>query len=90
VVPINHMVCVTASLTQSKPEAVVEVFRLLAASKAAAGLPRPGGIDFLPYGLDACRPALQMMIKFATQQKLLPRPLTVDELFDDTTRVLGG
>jgi 4,5-dihydroxyphthalate decarboxylase len=90
VVPINHMVCVTASLAQSKPEAVVEVFRLLAASKAAAGLPRPGSIDFLPYGLDACRPALQMMIKFATQQKLLPRPLTVDELFDDTTRVLGG
>jgi 4,5-dihydroxyphthalate decarboxylase len=88
VVPINHMVCVTESLAKSKPEAVVEIFRMLAASKAAAGLPKPGGIDFLPYGLDACRPALQIMIKYMMQQKLLPRALEVDELFDDTTRAL--
>lgn len=88
VVPINHMVCVTAELAKSNPKAVVEVYRLLAQSKAAAGLPKPGSIDFLPYGLDACRPALQMMIKFCTQQNLLPRTLEVDELFDDTTRAL--
>jgi 4,5-dihydroxyphthalate decarboxylase len=89
VVPINHMVCVTEALAKSNPQAVAEVYRLLAKSKAAGGLPKPGGIDFLPYGLDACRPALEMMIKFCTQQKLLPRPLNVDELFDDTTRALG-
>jgi 4,5-dihydroxyphthalate decarboxylase len=89
VVPINHMVCVTESLAKWKPEAVVEVFRMLVQSKAAAGLPKPGGIDFLPYGFDACRPALQIMIKYMTQQKLLPRRLEVDELFDDTTRALG-
>jgi 4,5-dihydroxyphthalate decarboxylase len=88
VVPINHMVCVTEALAKSNPQAVAEVYRLLAKSKAAGGLPKPGGIDFLPYGLDACRPALEMMIKFCTQQKLLPRPLNVDELFDDTTRAL--
>jgi 4,5-dihydroxyphthalate decarboxylase len=90
VVPINHMVCVTESLARTKPEAVIEVFRMLAASKAAAGLPKPGSIDFLPYGLDACRPALQTMIKYCTQQKLLPRALEVDELFDDTTHALGS
>jgi 4,5-dihydroxyphthalate decarboxylase len=83
------MVCVTEALAKSNPQAVAEVYRLLAKSKAAGGLPKPGGIDFLPYGLDACRPALEMMIKFCTQQKLLPRPLNVDELFDDTTRALG-
>jgi 4,5-dihydroxyphthalate decarboxylase len=75
-------------LAKRNPQTVVEVYRLLAQSKAAAGLPKPGGIDFLPYGLEACRPALQMMIKFCTQQKLLPRALEVDELFDDTTRAL--
>jgi 4,5-dihydroxyphthalate decarboxylase len=90
IVPINHMVCVTESLAKTKPEAVIEVFRMLAASKAAAGLPKTDSIDFLPYGLDACRPALQTMIKYCTQQKLLPRALDVDELFDDTTRALGG
>ena len=88
VVPINHMVCVTEDLAKRNPQTGVEVYRLLAQSKAAAGLPKPGGIDFLPYGLEACRPALQMMIKFCTQQKLLPRALEVDELFDNTTRAL--
>jgi hypothetical protein len=29
-----------------------------------------------------------MMIKYTSQQKLLPRTLDVDELFDDTTRAL--
>jgi 4,5-dihydroxyphthalate decarboxylase len=90
VVPINHMVCVTESLAKSKPEAVAEVFGLLQKSKTAAGLPKPGAIDFLPYGLAACRPALQTMIKYMLQQELLPRPLKVDELFDDATRTLGG
>jgi len=88
-VPINHMVVATETLSKSDPEAVREVFRLLAASKRAAGLPKPGGIDFLPYGFDACRPALELMIKFAQQQQLLPRALTVEELFDRTTRGLA-
>jgi 4,5-dihydroxyphthalate decarboxylase len=84
-VPINHMVVVTQALSQSDPDAVREVFRLLAESKRAAGLPKPGSIDFLPYGVEACRPSLELMIKFTTQQKLLPRALTVEELFDSTT-----
>jgi 4,5-dihydroxyphthalate decarboxylase len=87
-VPINHMVVVTEALSQSDPEAVREVFRLLAESKRAAGLPTPGSIDVLPYGIEACRPALQLMIRFTQQQKLIPRALTVDELFDSTTRAL--
>jgi 4,5-dihydroxyphthalate decarboxylase len=88
-VPINHMVVATEKLSQSNPEAVREVFRLLVESKRAAGLPKPGGIDFLPFGLDACRPALRMMTNYMVQQKLIPRPLDVDELFDDTTRALA-
>ena len=88
VVPINHMVVATEKLSNSNPEAVREVFRMLVESKRAAGLPGPGSIDVLPFGVDACRPALRMMIDYAMQQKLLPRPLVVDELFDDTTRAL--
>src|SRR5262249_25102031 len=91
VIPVNHMVVVTEKLSQSNPEVVREVFRLLAASKRAAGLPKSGitpGLDFLPYGVEACLPALRMMIRYTTQQKLLPRPLDVEELFDDTTRAL--
>jgi 4,5-dihydroxyphthalate decarboxylase len=88
-VPINHMVVVTESLSQSDPQAVKEVFRLLVESKRAAGLPKPGSIDFLPFGFEACRPALEIMIKFTQQQKLVPRALDVEELFDATTRGLA-
>jgi len=88
VVPLNHMVCVTESLSRSKPELVKEVFRMLKQSKQAAGLPKPGEIDFHPFGLEACRPALEMIIGYAFQQQLIPRSIEVDELFDDTTRSL--
>ncbi len=73
VVPINHMVVVTEALSQSNPDAVREVFRLLAESKRAAGLPKPGSIDFLPFGVEACRPALEHDDQVYAQQKLLPR-----------------
>ena len=89
VVPINHMVVVKQSLSKSEPAAVAEVFRLLAESKKAAGLPKPGEIDGFTLGVEACRKALEMAIRFAVQQRLIPRPFTVDELFDDTTRLLG-
>src|SRR5262249_30092460 len=89
VVPINHMVVATEAVSQSKPDAVRELFRLLAESKRAAGLPRPGSIDFLPFGIEACRPALRTMINYAVQQELIPRRLEVDDLFDATTRALA-
>jgi 4,5-dihydroxyphthalate decarboxylase len=88
VVPINHMVVVTEKLARSDPQAVAEIYRLLRRAKAAAGLPKPSEIDFLPFGLNACRGALQTIINYALQQRLIPRKLEVEELFDDTTRSL--
>lgn len=90
IVPINHMAVVTGALARSNPDAVHQMFRLLVESKRAASLPRPGTVDTLPFGLAACRPALAAMIRYSQQQQLLPRPLEVDELFDDTTRGLGS
>jgi 4,5-dihydroxyphthalate decarboxylase len=88
VVPINHMVVITERLARSDPQVVTEIYRLLRRAKAAAGLPKPGEIDFLPFGLNACRDALQTIINYALQQRLIPRKLEVEELFDDTTRAL--
>jgi 4,5-dihydroxyphthalate decarboxylase len=88
VVPLNHMVVVTEGLSRSRPDLVREVYRMLKESKRAAGLPNPGAIDFHPFGVEACRPALEMIISYAVQQKLIPRPFAVDDLFDDTTRSL--
>jgi 4,5-dihydroxyphthalate decarboxylase len=87
--PINHMVVATEKLSKSNPAAVKEVYRLLVQSKRAAGLPKAGNIDYLPYGLEICRPALSAIINFCVQQKLIPRALDVEDLFDSTTRSLA-
>ena len=90
VVPVNHMVVVTQELARTQPETVREVYRMLLAGKQAAGLPKPGGFDLQPFGFAACRPALRMIIDYCVQQQLIPRRFEVEELFDDTTRALGG
>jgi hypothetical protein len=79
---------VTDRLAKSDPEAVKEIYRRLAQGKTAAGLPKAGEIDFLPFGVEACRPALQTIINYALQQSLIPQKNDVEELFDATTRAL--
>jgi 4,5-dihydroxyphthalate decarboxylase len=87
-VPLNHMVVVKTSLSKSDPGAVREVFRMLGESKKAAGLPKPGAIDTLPFGFDAVKPALDLMSSYALEMKIIPRRYSVEELFDDVTRAL--
>jgi 4,5-dihydroxyphthalate decarboxylase len=87
-VPLNHMVVVKSTLSQSDPGAVNEVFRMLHDSKTAAGLPKPGAVDTIPFGFDAVRPALDLMSSYALEMKIIPRRYAVEELFDDTTRAL--
>jgi 4,5-dihydroxyphthalate decarboxylase len=88
VVPINHMVVVKSPLAKSDPAAVREVFRMLKDSKKAAGLPKPGAIDTIPFGFEAVKPALDLMSSYALEMKIIPRRFAVEELFDDTTRSL--
>jgi 4,5-dihydroxyphthalate decarboxylase len=79
VVPVNHMVVVTDELARSNPQAVAELYRLLEAGKQAAG--SRGPIDTAPFGKEANRPCLEMLIGYAVQQELIPRRLAVDELW---------
>lgn len=87
-VPVNHMVVVKGSLAKSDAVAVQEVFRMLLDSKKAAGLPKADAVDFVPFGYDAVRPALELMSSYCLEMKLIPRRYMVEELFDDTTRSL--
>jgi 4,5-dihydroxyphthalate decarboxylase len=87
-VPVNHMVVLKQSLAKSQPGLVREVYRLLLASKHAAGLPKPGAVDLIPFGFDAVLPSLELMSAYAFEMKLTPRRYSVEELFDDTTRAL--
>ena len=87
-VPINHMVVVRQELSRSRPDVVKDIFRQLHASKRAAGLPDGGALDPYRFGVEACRPILEIIIEFCHRQQLIPRRMSVDELFDDTTRAL--
>jgi 4,5-dihydroxyphthalate decarboxylase len=75
-------------LAKSDSGAVREIFRMLAASKKAADLPKPGTIDTIPFGFAAVKPALELMSSYALEMKIIPRRFAVEELFDDTTRAL--
>jgi 4,5-dihydroxyphthalate decarboxylase len=90
VVPINHMVVMTEGFARANGAAVAEIYRLLARAKEAAGLPSAGEIDFLPFGVEACKPALQMMASYALQQSIIPRKIDVTELLGASTRSLDA
>ncbi len=75
---INHMVVVKQSLAQSDPDAVREVWRLLAESRAAAGSP-----EMNPFGWAANRLNLEAALESTWRQGLVSRRYTVDELSDE-------
>jgi 4,5-dihydroxyphthalate decarboxylase len=85
VVPVNHFVVVSGALAASDPDAVREVFRMLKQSKQATN---PATPDPIPFGVDAIRPSLELIISYAAQQHLIPHAFRVDDLFDDVTRAL--
>jgi len=89
-VPINHLVVLCENLAKSRPDVAKEVFRLLLASKRALKSPADGtALDPLRFGVEACRPTLEIIIDYCVRQKLLPRKIAVDSLFDDATRALA-
>jgi 4,5-dihydroxyphthalate decarboxylase len=86
---VNHMVVVTERLCREDPDAVREVWRMLAESRRRTGLPAGGPDDPNPHGAAANRRNLEIAIDYAARQGLLARPLAVDDLYDDVTRGLG-
>ena len=78
-VPVNHMVVVTDELAKSNPDAVAELCRLLEAGRTAAR--QSGPIDVTPFGKEANRPCLDLLLSYARQQGLVSSQLTVESLF---------
>ena len=78
-VPVNHLVVVTEALAGSRPDVVAEVYRMLQESKAKAGAVE--AIDPVPFGIDANRRSLELIIDYAAQQKLIPERYRVADLF---------
>jgi len=88
-VPINHMLVMRDSIVQSRPDVAKEVFRVVKASRQAMDSSKDGKLDPLRFGMENVRKALELAIEMSLVQKFIFRRLSVDELFDDTTRALA-
>jgi 4,5-dihydroxyphthalate decarboxylase len=82
-VPINHMVMVRKSWFQTRPDLVAQIYQLLTQSKVLALQNQSSDVDLTPFGVEANRKALEVLIRNAMDQRLLPRMMAVDELFED-------
>ena len=87
VIPINHLFVVHQDLSKRRPDVVREIYRLLAESRAQA--PAAVVAALPPLGFEANRKGIAMAIDWAFEQKIIPRRLSVEELFDDVTASLG-
>lgn len=66
-VPVNHLLAARGALARERPDVLAELVRLFRASGAEVP------------GREGLRPALALAIRYAHEQGLLPRPLSLDE-----------
>ena len=72
--PINHVVVVKDALLAEHRWLADELMRLFIASREpVAGAPA--------YGIEANRPAIDLLMRYAAEQGLIPHPYRVDDLF---------
>ena len=87
-VPVNHYFVVSKALADARPDAVAEIYWMLQESKALA--PRPvDGIDFFPFGVEANRKPLELIVQYSVEQQIIPRAFAVEELFDGAADAIG-
>jgi 4,5-dihydroxyphthalate decarboxylase len=88
---INHVIVVRDQLLAEHPALAETLFNAFQAAKEAwlatspdlsstRDLDLPSG-DPLPYGIAANRASLQALVQYAAEQRILPRPYTIDEFF---------
>jgi 4,5-dihydroxyphthalate decarboxylase len=88
--PVNHVICLKTSLAETHPWLPGQLMRLFVAAKAAATHPSSEerfssvvGGDPLPYGLAANRTGVELCLRYAAEQQLLPRAYRAEDLFLD-------
>jgi 4,5-dihydroxyphthalate decarboxylase len=53
-------------------------------------MPSSNPIETSPFGIEATRPGLELIIDYAHQQKIIPRRYSVDEIYEDAARIIGA
>jgi 4,5-dihydroxyphthalate decarboxylase len=72
-VPVNHLVVVTRALADSRPDLVASLFAMFRDALVGTGL---------PCGRAALAAPIALAIRYCQEQALLPRPLTLEEVWD--------
>ena len=94
--PINHLVVVKDELLQRYPDVARAVFDAFTEAKQRyvaqlregvvtdrvySRVLQTTGADPLPYGVEPNRPMLEQLMEFALAQRILTRPVEIDEMF---------
>ena len=86
--PVNHLMCLRTALVEAHPWLPAEMMRLFTAAKVAAAKPSAEapfasivGPEVLPYGLEANRTGIELCLRYAAEQGLVPRVNDVSEVF---------
>jgi 4,5-dihydroxyphthalate decarboxylase len=86
--PVNHVVCVKTALVEAAAWLPDELLRLFIAAKRAAMEPSAEarfagivGAEVLPYGMEANRVGIELCLRYAAEQGLVPRVYDAAEVF---------
>lgn len=79
-VPVNHLLTVRRELARQRPDLLVELVRMFRDAKAPTPAARQP--DALPMGRAALQPAIALALRWSAEQGLLPRPLTLSDVWD--------
>lgn len=88
-VPINHLVSVSATAAQRCPSAVREMYRLLLQSNTRLQ-DTPDAPSPYAFGYETLREPVEYVIDACVEQGLLPRRLSLDEVFGPAQDILDG
>lgn len=80
---INHVFVVNSELAKARPEIIRAIYDALLKSKSKG--PAAEEPDMLPFGYSVMRGGLERIITYAFEQKIIPRPFAVEEIFDEET-----
>ncbi len=90
-VPINHMVAVHESLARERPDLIRGLYEALIKSRrqAEGEFVATGKPDPQPYGFDNVRAALDIGVRYAYEQALVPKLLSPDEIYGPVLSALA-
>ena len=89
-VPINHMVAVRRELAEARPDVVKDLYAALKESRRTGESPPAGaGPDLQPSGFRAVRPAVELIVRYAAEQQLIPEAYPIDSLFGKVLEAVG-